>query len=58
MNSNTIEQIGMVLLLIFAAVMFYQGTMVLQNKHGYFQIDEGNRTKRMKSRLENLMKDK
>ena len=36
----------------------YQGTMVLQNKHGYFQIDEGNRTKRMKSRLENLMKDK
>ena len=22
--------------------------MVLQNKHGYFQIDEGNRTKRMR----------
>ena len=44
MNTNTIEQIGVVLLLIFAAVMFYQGTMVLQNKHGYFQIDEGNRT--------------
>lgn len=58
MNSNTIEQIGVVLLLIFAAVMFYQGTMVLHNKHGYFQIDEGNRKKRMKNRLENLMKDK
>ena len=36
--SDNIEVIGITLLLVFAATMFYQGTMILRGHRGYRHI--------------------
>ena len=53
------EIIGIVLLLIFAATMFYQGTMILKGQHGYRHCErETKKTEDMRRRIEELLKDK
>ena len=53
------EIIGIVLLLIFAATMFYQGTMIMKGKHGYFHMDhEKQKMSDMRKRVEKMMKEK
>ena len=53
------EIIGIVLLLIFAATMFYQGTMILRGQNGYRHCDrENKKTEDMRRRIEELLKDK
>jgi hypothetical protein len=37
MDGHHAEVIGIVLLLVFAATMFYQGTMIMRQHHGYSQ---------------------
>jgi hypothetical protein len=59
MAGHYIEILGIVLLLVFASTMFYQGTCILRGKHGYslrnyMKQDSEN----MRKRLENLIKDK
>ena len=50
------EIIGIVLLLIFAATMFYQGTMIMKGKHGYFHMDhEKKKMSDMRKRVEDLV---
>lgn len=53
------EIIGIVLLLVFASTMFYQGTCILRGKRGYsirdyLKQDSNN----MRKRIEELLKDK
>ena len=59
MASDHIEVIGITLLLVFAATMFYQGTMILRGHRGYRHVQrdkqEAINTRR---RLEKLLKDK
>ena len=59
MVTDNIEVIGIVLLLLFAATMFYQGTMILRGHRGYRHVQrdeqEAINTRR---RLEKLLKDK
>ena len=58
MDGHYLEIIGIVLLLIFAATMFYQGTMIMRGKHGYFHMDhEKQKMSDMRKRIEELMKE-
>ena len=53
------EIIGIVLLLIFAATMFYQGTMIVGDKRGYIHMDhERQKMSDMRKRVEEMMKEK
>ena len=53
------EIIGIVLLLIFAATMFYQGTMIMKGHRGYRHCERENKeTQDMRRRIEELIKDK
>jgi len=54
-----LEIIGIVLFLVFAATMFYQGTCILRNYHGYSLRDYmGKDSTNMRKRIEELLKDK
>ena len=53
------ELIGIVLLLVFAATMFYQGTMIMRGKHGYIHMDhEKQKMADTRKRIEKMMKEK
>ena len=53
------EIIGIVLLLVFAATMFYQGTCILRNQRGYSIRDYMKQdSTTMRKRIEELLKDK
>jgi|TARA_R100000030_G_scaffold70267_1_gene53932 hypothetical protein len=53
------ELLGIVLLLIFAATMFYQGTMILRGHHGYRHSErEKKKSEDMRRRIEQLLKEK
>ena len=59
MAQNHFELIGIVLLLVFAATMFYQGTCILRNQRGYSLRDYMNQdSNNMRKRIEELLKDK
>ena len=50
------EIIGIVLLLIFAATMFYQGTMIMKGHRGYRHCErEKQKMTDMRRRIEELM---
>ena len=57
MAQNHIELIGIVLLLVFAATMFYHGTMILYQHRGYSQNDIKKESARMRRRIEELLND-
>jgi ABC-type nickel/cobalt efflux system permease component RcnA len=59
MAQHYLEITGIILLLIFAATMFYHGTMIMKNKHGYWHMDhkEWERAS-IRKRIEELLKDK
>jgi len=51
------ELIGILLLLIFAVTMFYQGTMIIKGHCGYIHMDrEKQKMINMRKRVEDLMK--
>jgi hypothetical protein len=53
------EIIGIVLLLVFASTMFYQGTCILKGKRGYSLRDYMKQeSTNMRHRIEELLKDK
>ena len=53
------EIIGIVLLLIFAATMFYQGTMIMRGQRGYRHCErEDKKMLDMRKRIEKLMREK
>lgn len=53
------EIIGIVLLLFFAATMFYQGTMIMKGHRGYRHCErEQKESEDMRRRVEELLKDK
>ena len=59
MAQNHVELIGIALLLVFAATMFYQGTCILRNQRGYSMRDYMNQdSTTMRKRIEELLKDK
>ena len=57
MAEHHIEIIGIVLLLIFAGTMFYHGTMILKEHHGYSQRYIKRDMENMRRRVEELLKD-
>jgi hypothetical protein len=58
-TENLPEIIGIVLLLVFAATMFYQGTMIFQGKRGYRHCErEQAKLDDTRKRIEELFKDK
>ena len=57
MDGHHIEIIGIVLLLVFAATMFYQGTMILHQHRGYSQNNYKKDSANMRRRIEELLKD-
>ena len=57
MVTHHIEVIGIVLLLVFAATMFYQGTMILHQKQGYSQKYIKRDLERMRLRVEEVIKN-
>ena len=57
MDSSDIELIGVILLLVFAATMFYHGTMILYQHRGYSQNDIKKESERMRRRIEELLND-
>jgi ABC-type nickel/cobalt efflux system permease component RcnA len=53
------EIIGIVLLLVFAGTMFYQGTMILRGQRGYRHCErEKHQLDSTRKQLEELLKDK
>ena len=59
MAQHNIEVIGITLLLVFAATMFYQGTMILRGHRGYSNVHKDKWTAiNTRRRLEKLLKDK
>jgi hypothetical protein len=53
------EIIGIVFLLVFAATMFYQGTMIVRGHRGYrHSAREEHESLNMRRRIEELLKDK
>ena len=53
------EIIGIVLLLVFAATMFYQGTCIMRGQRGYsFRDYLKQDSDNMRKRIEELLKDK
>lgn len=57
MAEHHLEVIGIVLLLVFAATMFYQGTMIIFQQHGYTQNYIKRDLNRMRQRIESLLKE-
>ena len=57
MATHDIEVIGIVFLLVFAATMFYQGTMILHQKQGYSQKYIKRDLERMRLRVEEVIKN-
>jgi hypothetical protein len=57
MDQSDIELIGVILLLVFAATMFYHGTMILYQHRGYTQNDIKKESARMRRRIEELLND-
>ena len=59
MAEHYTEIIGIVLLLFFAATMFYQGTMILKGHRGYRHCERDQKeSEDMRRRVEELLKDK
>ena len=59
MDQHYPEVIGIVLLLVFAATMFYQGTCILRGRRGYSLRDYLKQdSSHMRKRIEELLKDK
>jgi hypothetical protein len=59
MDKHYPEIIGIVLLLVFADTMFYQGTCILRGQRGYSLRDYMKQeSSSMRKRLEELLKDK
>jgi hypothetical protein len=59
MDKHIPEIIGIVLLLIFAATMFYQGTMIMKGHRGYRHCDRDKKqSEDMRRRIESLLKEK
>jgi hypothetical protein len=52
------ELIGVVFLTVFAATMFYHGTMILHEKNGYSQKNVRKDSENMRKRIEELLKNK
>jgi hypothetical protein len=53
------EIIGIILLLVFAGTMFYQGTCIMKGRRGYSLRDYMKQeSSSMRKRLEELLKDK
>ena len=53
------EIIGIVLLLVFAATMFYQGTMIMRGHRGYKHCErEQKKSEETRRRIEELLKGK
>ena len=53
------ELIGIVLLLIFAATMFYQGTMIIKGHRGYRHCErEKQKMDNARKQVEDLFKEK
>ena len=53
------EIIGIVLLLVFTATMFYQGTMIMRGQRGYRHCErEDKKMLDMRKRIEKLMREK
>ena len=53
------ELIGIVLLLVFAVTMFYQGTLIMAGKRGYRHCErEKQKMDNARKQVENLFKDK
>jgi len=54
-----LEILGVVFLLIFAATMFYQGTMIMSGQRGYRHCDrEKKKIENTRRIIEELLKDK
>jgi len=59
MAQHYAEIIGIILLLIFSATMFYQGTCILKGQRGYSLRNYLNQdSTNMRKRIEELLKDK
>jgi len=59
MAGHHTEIIGIALLLIFAATMFYQGTMIIRGQHGYRHCErENQKMADARRQLEELLKEK
>jgi len=59
MDEHYPEIIGIVFLLIFAATMFYQGTMIWKGHRGYSLRDYMKKdSENMRRRIEELLKEK
>ena len=53
------ELIGIVLLLVFAGTMFYQGTMIMKGHRGYRHCErEQKKSEDIRRRIEELLKEK
>ena len=57
MAGHYAEVIGIVLLLVFAGTMFYQGTMILRQHNGYSQRYIKRDMENMRRRVEELLKN-
>ena len=57
MAGHHAEVIGIVLLLVFAGTMFYQGTMILRQDRGYSQRYIKRDMENMRRRVEELFKN-
>ena len=57
MAGHHAEVIGIVLLLVFAGTMFYQGTMILRQDRGYSQRYIKRDMENMRRRVEELLKN-
>lgn len=59
MAQHYLEIIGVVLLLVFATTMFYQGTCILRGQRGYSLRDYLKQdSTNMRKRIEELLKEK
>ena len=59
MDQHYPEIIGIVLLLIFAATMFYQGTMIFRGHRGYRHCErENQKMNNARKQVEDLFKGK
>jgi len=53
------ELIGIILLLLFSATMFYHGTMIMKGHRGYRHCErEQKESEDIRRRIEELLKDK
>ena len=57
MDGHYAEVVDIVLLLVFAATMFYQGFMIMRQHHGYSQRYIRRDMENMRRRIEELLKE-